>query len=685
MSMDRTTETIYHFIGHFELALDELRLRTEYETFKAEEALDEDAAALELGKANVKSPFKLKDYDPEVKYTPPPNPVQGPPPPLPGMSDIGPLPFVAGPSFGGPPVSDAFPPMPFEGSLIILPFVPIPSSFVTITIQKNSLVDVDIVGWGEEDWVDPSVFYQQLMEVASLAESLSGPGSTAWAAVDALTPGYIDALRTEVQDFVIPEAEGLEAVVFIGDETVGIYVDGVLVDEAPELEDLLPEAIFVKRGLDEEEEEVTEEDGPPKEEEPDYKKNPVLDKDEKDTENPWKVDDGHKVVTGMNEATNAVSLMTATIDAGVIVVGGDVKMLSSISQVNVASDHDIGADGMDAATVAYNIAETHFYQEGYEEPDPDEPPEPDEEEEDEGGGYAGLPSVWNVEVFEGDVVTLNSFTQISFGLDTDIVEFGFSAAATYFGTGENILFNIANAVEIGFGYDLIIVGGDLIDLKMVSQTNVLLDDDDVRVQEQVNVSGADNLLYNHASISEYGYDVFEEMGDNFENALESFEDGAEELSEDVAQDELFVGIEGLRALYISGDLVQVTAISQTNVVGDQDQVALALDEFDATDASSVEVISGSNALSNIAQIEDKGFDSVIMAAGDVYDDALLYQAELIDTDAAPTGVDLMALASEAVAFLADDMLLPEVAEDVFDQLDDNMPSDTGDALQTMLA
>jgi hypothetical protein len=45
-----------------------------------------------------------------------------------------------------------------------------------------------------------------------------------------------------------------------------------------------------------------------------------------------------------------------------------------------------------------------------------------------------------------------------------------------------------------------------------------------------------------------------------------------------------------------------------------------------------------------------------MVGGETYSEALIYQAQLLDPDAPPTGVGLTPLTSEAVAFLADDML-----------------------------
>ncbi len=73
--------------------------------------------------------------------------------------------------------------------------------------------------------------------------------------------------------------------------------------------------------------------------------------------------------------------------------------------------------------------------------------------------------------------------------------------------------------------------------------------------------------------------------------------------------------------------------------------------------------------------------------GDVYSEALLYQADLIDTDADPLGVALPALANEAVAFLADNMIGPETDTTNDTEIIATPPENSAgpDLMQTMLA
>lgn len=750
MPLDRTTETIFHFSGHWALILEGLRQRLDYDEFKAREAEEEDAAAMEFAVAAIKASFRLEDYDPALNYTPGPNPplIGAPPPAVPGFAEMPDL------SYWRPPVvPDDDWSWPVIGSYIILPYVPIPSSIAVVSFQMATLFDADIIGTDMEGFIDPAVFNAALQTIAQFAQVIAGPGGGALQAVEVIAWEQVEDITTTVREFAAPLHAGLVTTVLRDEEVSETFVNGIQADEAPEFEDVLPQAIRAKRGLTDEPGEEPGEDGDNEEEAeaeepvPDYKLNPVLDKDETEKPDIFGVDPGHRVVTGMNEATNTVSLTTSMIDAGVIVVGGNVHTLTSVSQVNIASNRDVGSTVEGPGVTSLNLAEFKILPDGLDDAEEDASgteegaeagesegdvapsegaelgparenvqtstdgrggtattsdgtaeatvgsnvsvensaaPEPDRSPVAEPASYQGLPKVWNIETYEGDVVQLNSFSQVTFALDTDRVDFSIHAAATFIGTGENILFNTMNAFEIGFGYDLIIVGGDFIDMTVVSQINVLLDDDNVSVDGDVMVSSGDNLLINQLSITRHGEDSFEDIEDHFENAVDKLEDGVEELDEAVAQDDLFFGIEALRALYITGDLVKVTAISQTNIMGDQDQVRLARDDFARDAGDMLEVVTGSNVLANRVTIEDLGFDSVIMASGDVYDDALLYTAELIDTDASPTGVDLTALASEAVAFLADDMLLPDLREeDLVTPMETT--TDSGDVLQSVLA
>ncbi|MEQ9071443.1 MAG: hypothetical protein RLO18_32210, partial [Gimesia chilikensis] len=102
--------------------------------------------------------------------------------------------------------------------------------------------------------------------------------------------------------------------------------------------------------------------------------------------------------------------------------------------------------------------------------------------------------------------------------------------------------------------------------------------------------------------------------------------------------------------------------------------------------SSVAITTGSNYLTNTASIDQDGIDSTIMAAGEQYSDAMLYQAELIDTEANPLGVNISQLTNEAVAIIVDD-LTKDIAQTVLEQEAGGFDLHTGgtslDVMQTM--
>ena len=394
----------------------------------------------------------------------------------------------------------------------------------------------------------------------------------------------------------------------------------------------------------------------------------------------FEVDEGHLVVSGANLVVNEVSITTAWLDASVISVMGDVVNLNVISQVNVLVDHDLGSIGEVVGSVAMNAATFAFTSTA---PVPEEGAETSEDT-----GDLGLPVNWAVTRIDGDLFSVNQVSQYTFQTDNDIAEITFNGSNTYIGLGDNTVINLTNLSELGFGYDLIVVGGSMISINWINQINVMIDNDTMTYSGMTPTSmlGGDNLLFNGASITSSGVDAYGEMQDNFASAADSFADGATSINAGLAQDSVFEGIDILRVLYIEGDYTTINWIEQTNVLGDSDQVHLALDDFTAQNGGEVNVITGSNATINLATITDYGVDSNVMVGGEVYDDALLYQAELIDTDADPLGVDMPALASEAVVFLADDMLTPDNGP-VDVPIVATAPESTAspDMMQTMLA
>jgi hypothetical protein len=138
--------------------------------------------------------------------------------------------------------------------------------------------------------------------------------------------------------------------------------------------------------------------------------------------------------------------------------------------------------------------------------------------------------------------------------------------------------------------------------------------------------------------------------------------GGRDLSKGVLTDPAFAGLGGLRVLYISGDFLNIQYISQTNIVGDSDQIALAMNALDPQTDAAWTVSTGANALINNAAILD--FDSFgrTYVGGQQYSEETLFQAELISHQPDLLTGDPDTLVNEAVVFLDDSMLDGEFEE-----------------------
>lgn len=669
MSLDATTETIAHFIGYFQISIEEMRLRDQYleiqANLKAQDALN----PLELGPFSATSQYGLEGYVPKLDYraptdTPVPTmPVPGAPSPLPPLEGI----------------TTTFPDMPLpaaniapetavvgSSSVSISYILPYPASVVSVTFQYNYLNDNDIVGVGLGDmFVAPHFFDAPLAALTMTAHSLAGfitpdlpTSEDGWQDFVAEAVAAIKAVETDASSL----PAGATVDIITGAATQGLFINGASALEAPNLKDLLPGFLRPAEDVKATDDNHGETDGETASgqgvddeiaAQPGRASNVSNHDFSKDFENkindPWKVDAGHQVVTGANKQLNEFHVASRWLDADVIAVKGNSVYLDAISQVNVMGIGDIVSGQV--ATVpsqALNVAEiiTKSSNTGV-----------------TASGLADLPSNSATVRLEASVTQINWAHQYNFTTDNDVAAITISGSNTYFGLGENTEFNEAFLTQIGFNYDLIMVGGNLFDVTMLTQTNVLLDVNWIDGAGTADVG--DNLQYNLARIETTGVDTHVEMGAHFSDALDKFGSGAKEITDAVAHDALFAGTDLLRVLYIDGDFTTVNVVQQTNILGDVDQVRIMQSAVEGAAAAAstngaVSVVAGSNAQVNIATVRDLGLDSIVMTGGDSYSDALIYQAGLIDMDVMPDGVEMAAgitaLANEAVAFLSDDML-----------------------------
>ena len=104
-------------------------------------------------------------------------------------------------------------------------------------------------------------------------------------------------------------------------------------------------------------------------------------------------------------------------------------------------------------------------------------------------------------------------------------------------------------------------------------------------------------------------------------------------------------------------------VKQTNILGDSDQVALAMEQVgEAHPEADWQIETGSNVLVNVATIVDVDSTGTTYVGGDHYSDEILIQAELVSPNDSLGGQNPDVLVNEAVAFLGDDLAGPDGGE-----------------------
>ncbi|MEX0328019.1 MAG: type I secretion protein [Ruegeria sp.] len=652
MSFDSVTEKIAHFIGTFDLTIEQARLRDQYEEFTAHRR------KVEL--EELEDPFTIRvkaklDLDPGV-YKPFPYKFMTPP------DDPTPPPYFGGPveetviNIGQPFIqlsvfseAEPFGGIEFQFNLILEKpeiVTELIGSAVTYTFQTLKLIDNDVVGQG--DFRDTAELMAQAEAAADLAASLHVIAAPSLAISDYKSVDYVEALAEEMLTPFVTDVEGVVVHQFQGADALGIIVNGEHVEEAPEWEDLLPEH------------------HKPEEEEEDASPDPLPAEWDQDDE--FEFGDGHSVITGGNLAINQVNATVAWVDAPYIAVGGKSVSLTMVSQVAVVSDMDEGAPGHESGTKVVQTSNMAIEENAAHWVDQE-------------AGGEDQPALINVDWIYGDLVVANFVEQVIDATDIDHIQTEISATSTLYALGDNEMVNVTNIIQLGSYYDLVMIGGDMISVDMLKQTLVLMDDDVVTGGLADVEAGTDeNLMMNQASVNTIGQDVHEQMHETMSAALDMTEANMDALEEALLNDPTFAGMEQLRVLNIEGDLLQVNMIQQATILADQDDVHLK-----GPDGAVTEVTAGSNAMLNAANITKAGVDSTVMGANGEFSELLLHQASLIDV---PTNDEIEEIANEAIALIMEDMSLPGDETGIGPKGADLTPGEMAtadDGLQTMLA
>ncbi|WP_170332545.1 type I secretion protein [Ruegeria arenilitoris] len=649
MSLDSISEQIAHFIGTFELTTEQVRLRDQYEEFvalkrKAELEDLEDPTRIEI-KADLK--MNPGEYDPlPYKFFAPQEQLTSTP------ADPGPL-KESEVNLGSSPGREFTLPEGFEGSgaafqLNTIQIVPefvteLIGSAVTYTFQTIKLNDNDVVGEG--DFRDLETLIAQGEAMLATALSLHVISGFSIDVNEYLSGEAVERLIDQINSFVHIEIEGATVVQFYGEDAHGVIVNGEYVDEAPDFNDLLPE------NLTSEEDEETEHDFS------------YAMPDEWDQPIDAEFEGGHSVVAGGNLAVNEVSISVGWVDAPNILVGGQSINLGVVSQVAVVTDFDEGEPGVQSTT--HVVQSSEILVEGNEAPWL------------EGNvGEAGEDPFVVVDWISGDLLVTNFIKQIIDATDIDHIHTEITASSTAYTLGENIMTNVTDILQLGSFYDMIIVGGDMLSIDVVTQTIALMDSDVVHGAHPT--APEENLVMNEVSLTTTGEDTHEEMSDSLADVIPMQEVDTDALEDALMNDPMFAGAELVRVLKIEGDLLQVNAIEQVTKLQDDDDIYV-----DANNGQEVSAIGAGNAILNKANIKKMGVDSVIMAKEEEYSELMLHQASMFES----AQEEKAEIVGEAVALMLEEMDAAANSKHMPDhhKLTPSEQATIDDGLQSMLA
>lgn len=643
----KITETIAHFIGLFEISLEDARLREVHEKFEPEQEVHKDPKELGSVLVKAKAPYDLDDFNPAIPYKPlgtdivmplPAGYAGLPFPEFPIPTGINVRGNADGTVMGWSAKSAA------AGNVQIDP----PGSVVVYSLQRAELSDDDFVSVGEHGLqsgprIDNSAAMDALIDAVSSISPLADvdvAGSSE--AISTLVTAAAEALDARAASGE-GQVDGLTVSTFVAksDTLDGIYVNGEIVAEAPVLKDHLPNRDETPDEAEEAEPSNT----------PQHASGATA-----HGEGIVSIEASVELEAGSNTLVNSVVITSNWLQAEVLAVAGDHVELNAVIQTNAYYDSDLISSALSGGSLSPDDPTEAFNTAMFKHVDPT----PSETAESEAGVF---PTAWAITEIEGDLMMVNWFQQFTLMSDQDTAVLAASGSKLSVIAGDNTAANEVSLLELGYRYDLIFVGGNVFDANIIQQTNILLDNDFIgavggfRTSGEGSVSTGGNLLWNYAGIVEAGTaGKVNPMSDSYLSALKDLSEGRDPSSKDFMHDSAFAGMSGLRVLYISGDLLSLNYIQQTNILGDDDQITLAMNALTARPDADWTISTGSNALLNYAGIVDVDTGKTVYAGGGAYSDEVLIQAELIKDDPYLGGQDPDALVSEAVVFLGDDML-----------------------------
>lgn len=652
MYIDRINEIIAHFIGIFDTEVDEARMRARHLEGKTVQDNPQAAPEEESLPDDFASRLALADYDPGVAYRAP-------------YYDYY---YAKALTFRRDPIDMIEADIPrfrtnnpddpeYYGRGYDRPELYIhvgPGSAIAHAIQVNLLQDDDFLDMtaGPRAMRDMSYVTEKLDEFFEKASDFTSFGmfrrtdnyevlqelaASAHTDIGKFAASGNSSLGIEADhDFMIAGQQvgmnaGDQVATMTGHQIGGSWINGQLVEKTPDINDFMPDRGLAKPGKDPEEQE-----GPLSE--------------------TGSAGNTLTVAAGANVVANVFALVNTGVMSSVTAVLGNYHQIDSITQSWIYSDRDdvdsvfTGSSNI-LPTVASNIAtfsRTTF----------DNPADDDAND----GAKQVFPVAWRVSMIDGDVSFINWVEQYNFVTDNDVMKVTTMGSDVTVLTGGNALVNLASFLGIGLQYDLVIIGGNVLDMSMISQIAVLYDNDAIRSIDGAGagtiVQSGNNLIWNQASINNVGANErFDVMPDYIYKTIDHINDRNGELPDGMAADPVFAGKQALNVLYITGNLYDVNYIRQVSVLGDADDVTRVMsDVLKNNQNATVTIDTGSNAVVNSASILDyDSFGSKTYLAGQLYSDAVLIQGGIIENDTTTSQFTNGRLVNEVIAFLDDDV------------------------------
>jgi hypothetical protein len=346
------------------------------------------------------------------------------------------------------------------------------------------------------------------------------------------------------------------------------------------------------------------------------------------------------VSVGSNYQANDAAIVNGEGLTAMLAVQGNYYQTEAIIQTNVVggSDH-ISGGGPGAASIAANTVQNIADMQNQ---------VPTLTSGGSGTTTSGLN--WSVTVLNGDLADVHSLVQTNYLQNNNVVYQTTEMGESLTVAGSNIQTNSAEYQNLTSNYQLIIVEGNYNQDDLIYQTNVMLDNNNVRFHGghgggTASATGGGDNVVNDATIvdtANHNYQAFTPAAQSVVQALESQSGTVDPASVLSAFPNLFGNI---NVLVVTGNYYDINYISQTNIMSNSNVVQM-WGGHGATDT----VNTGSNIAVNAATIIDGGSALSPYLQGSYYNDMILLQTNIIGNNASAAAHNPNQFVPELVAF-----------------------------------